>query len=105
MSEYKELMILHYFNNVGASYSYQELLMIFGFQDEQLQLMLKKLMQKELLKIEGYFKVTEKGLNELRSLKLDEIKFDEVEIEDIFTNVPIDFSDIYIPKRFSKKFK
>jgi|GEM_PF-6758364 len=105
MSDYKELMVLHYFNNVGASYSYRELLMIFGFQTEQLDLLIKKLLKIELLKIDGYLKITEKGICELIDNNLDGLKFDNIEIDDIFTEIPMEFSYIYVPKRFSKSYK
>lgn len=105
MISYKELMILHYFNNVSASYSYRELLIIFGFQMEQLDLILDKLLHEELLVMDDYYKISKKGKEELKQNKLDDVEFDELEIDNIFTEKTIGLNEIYIPKRFSKSFK
>ena len=105
MDEYKKLMALHYFNNSGASYSYNELLMILGFQVEQLDLMLDELISEELIKIDQYLKVTEKGMGELKKLNLHDVEFENIEEDGLFTEVPMSFTEIYIPKRFNKKFK
>ncbi|QBP40157.1 hypothetical protein [Paenisporosarcina antarctica] len=105
MDKYKMNMVLHYFNNVAASYSYNELLMIFGFQIEQLDLMLRELIEENLLKLDGYYKVTESGINELKRLGLYETEFENIEEQEIFTKMPTCISEIYIPKRFNKSFK
>ena len=105
MDKYKKIMALHYFNNLGASYSYNELLMIFGFQVEQLDLMLEELIREDLIKLDQYFKVTEKGIEELKKLNLHDVEFENIEEDEVFTEVPMSFTEIYIPKRFDKKFK
>ena len=105
MDNYKKVIALHYFNNVKASYSYNELLMLFGFQNEQLDLMLKELIRENLLKLDQYFKLTEEGLDKLNQLNLLDVDYENIEEEEIFTEVPMDFMEIYIPKKFDKKFK
>ncbi|WP_042346798.1 hypothetical protein [Bacillus massiliigorillae] len=105
MDKYKTVMILHYFNNVRASYSYNELLMLFGFQKEQLDLMLEELLKADMLKLDQYFKLTDKGLDELKRINLLEVDYDSVDEEEIFTQTPMSFTEVYIPKRFDKKFK
>lgn len=105
MDRYKKLIGLHYFNNLGASYSYNELLMILGFQVEQLDLMLDELISDDLIKLDQYFKVTEKGMGELKKFDLHDVEFEYIGKDELFTEVPMSFTEIYIPKRFNKKFK
>lgn len=105
MISYKELMILHYLNSAGASYSYHDILIIFGLQVEQLDLVLDKLLNEELLVIDGYYKISEKGKRELNQHKLENVEFDDIDIDNIFTEKTMKLNEIYIPKRFSKMFK
>lgn len=104
MENYKKTLVLHYFHNVGASYSYQELLMLFGFQNEQLDALLSELLNEELLVLDKYLKVTPKALEHLEELNLIDVEFNETE-EELFTEDTINFDDVYIPKRFDGKFK
>lgn len=103
--DYKKLMILHYFNNVKAGYSYQELMTIFGLQEEQLQVLLTELTSQEFLKMDGYYKLTLKGEDELKNKKIENDKFDEFELGEIFVERYMSIDEIYIPEKFEKSFK
>ncbi|WP_342533291.1 hypothetical protein MHB40_20195 [Lysinibacillus sp. FSL K6-0057] len=102
---YKEILILHYFNNVKASYSYDEILKIFGLQTEQLDNILSNLLKDGLIELENYFKLTKIGVQILKELNLYRKEYDDVGEENLFVNEPLRFDEIYIPKRFDKKFK
>jgi len=67
--------------------------------------MLQDMLREGLISVEGYLKVTDKGLKLLVSRDLDKVEFDYVDEEEVFTEPVADFSEIYIPKRFNSKFK
>ncbi|MFC8151844.1 hypothetical protein ACFUP3_19430 [Bacillus paralicheniformis] len=105
MIGYKEILILHYFYSVGASYSYNELLRLFGFQYEQLDSLINDLLNDELLVIDSYLKLTPRALMYLEENNLTSIEYDNVEGEEIFVDKPLSINEIYIPRKFDSKFK
>lgn len=105
MNKYKKILMLQYFNTVGAGYSYNELTELFGMQEEQLSEFINQMLVDKLLKIEGYIKITEKGYTELSEYNLVELEFGTIEKENIILNKEISNHDIYIPLNFNSKFK
>ncbi|MFA1642919.1 hypothetical protein AB5N96_08640 [Chryseomicrobium imtechense] len=105
MNDYKLTLMLHYFNTADASYSYNELLRFFGVQNDQLDEIINMLLGKGYLYIDGYLKLTDKGLKKINEYSLADVKFDEMEEVDIFNGDKIEMSEIYIPKRFNSKYK
>lgn len=105
MNDYKTSLILQYFNTMGASYSYNELMKIFGLQEKQLDYILKKMLRDELIKLEEYIKVTEKGISILSKQNLNTIDFGHIEEKNIFREKRMDVDEIYIPEEFYSNFK
>lgn len=105
LNEYKKALILQYFNTMGASYSYNEISMIFGLQAEQVDFIIEELLETDFLAIEGYLTLKEKSHALLEKYSLRDIKFDAIEESNIFTKKPIKFSEVYIPQKFDSKFK
>ncbi len=106
INEYKIVLILKYFKLVNASYSYNELMDLFGLNIKQLDSFLNDMIEMGLLEINQYIKVTHQGEGLLKKYNMN--NFDELE-EDIELNIFCDekmgFEDIYIPDGFDKKLK
>lgn len=105
MDDYKELLILQYFNTVKAGYSYNEISKIFGLQVEQVDNLIDYLIKKGLIDIKGYIKVTNKGITLLRHMNLNETEFGTTDELNIFTEGILGKNEIYIPNDFNSKFK
>lgn len=106
---YKIALILNYLEDVGQSYSYHEMMDIFGYSFVQLQELLEYIRSLNLITLKGYYKVTEEGYNLLNSYGLTELDFEEF-IEghmedDIFIEEKLNINEVYIPKKFEKKYK
>lgn len=103
-NEYKIVLILKYLSKIGENYSYSEMMDMFGFSFLQLQDTFEDLEKKGLIIFESYYEITDSGRHLIDSYNLlndSQIDSDE----DIFTEVPLKFKDIYIPEKFDKKFK
>lgn len=106
INEYKLVLILQYFNLVKNSYSYQELLTIFGFTFEQLDSLLEYLLNEKYVFLKDYYQLTDKAIELLNSYDIIDSDFlTETSMDDIFTEETWGFDRIYIPKSFEKKFK
>lgn len=105
VDDYKELLILQYFNTVKAGYSYNEISKIFGLQVEQVDNLIDYLIKKGLIDIKGYIKVTNKGITLLRHMNLNETEFGTTDELNIFTEGILGKNEIYIPNDFNSKFK
>ena len=104
MLNYKNKLILAYFNNVGDSYSYRELIELFGLTTIQLEKILEDLIEREYLIIKEGYILTSKAKKILEEEKgITSNIFENDMGEEIFTNRPLDFSEVYIPKNFDKK--
>lgn len=106
MLSYKETLILSYFNTVKAGYSYNELSDIFGLSLNQIDEMINQLNEKKVLELKEYYKITSIGKEILREENLENFdKLMEFVDESIFVNEPMSFTEVYIPKDFTKKLK
>lgn len=104
--EYKLVMILKYFKLVKESYSYNELMDLFGLNIKQLDSLLFEMIQLRLLEVNQYIKITTSGEDLLKKYNINDYEQIDSYIEtDIFNYERIEFEDIYIPKGFEKKFK
>ena len=102
--EYKIVLILKYLSTIGKNYSYSEMMDMFGFSFMQLQDTFENLEKEGFIIFESYYGITDLGkqlINSYNLLNDSQINSDE----DIFTEVPLKFNDIYIPEKFDKKFK
>lgn len=105
INEYKLVILLKYFKLVNASYSYNELMEIFGMNIKQINKFIDLVINKEYLKIEGFVKITKKGNDLLERYNMNNLDRINSEFEmDIFNGEKINFEDVYIPKNFAKKF-
>ncbi len=106
IDNYKIALLLQYFNSVDSSYSYQEIMMLFGYTFEQIDNLITYLIDEDLILLKEYLKVSDKGKNYLDNYNLLNVDFEiEETTDDIFTEERISFEDIYIPKKFEKKYK
>lgn len=104
--DYKVLLILVYFNSVQASYSYREISENFGLSFVQVESLINKLQQENLLALEGYYKLTSTAVELLEQYNMLNIDyFESFEVKSIFTKKPMGFDEVYIPIGFTKKIK
>lgn len=104
--DYKDLLILVYFQSVQASYSYGEISENFGLNFFQVESLFNRLEEEDLLVLKGYYKLTSKAIRLLEQYNMLEIDyFGNFELKSIFTKQPIEFDEIYIPIGFTKKIK
>lgn len=88
-----------------ASYSYKELMLILGFQVEQLDLMINELIELDLIVLDGYLQITDKGKEKLKEMNLYDLDFGYLDEEEVFTEPIMSFKEIYIPEKLDIKFK
>ncbi|MEK3875244.1 hypothetical protein [Paenibacillus sp. FSL M7-0420] len=104
--DYKNLLILVYFNSVQASYSYREISDNFGLSFFQVEDLINELQERDLLTLEAYYKLTSSALKLLKEYNMLHIDyFESLEVNSIFTKKPIGFDEIYIPVGFRNKIK
>lgn len=108
--DFRLILILIYFNTVKDSYSYNELISIIGVTYNQLEDMLKELLNKDFLRYNEYsiITITELGITELIEYGFDDtdvfaIYEDGADKNSWFSYKKISVSDIYIPHKFNKK--
>lgn len=101
---YKWIITLNYFNIVGISYSYTELMDILGMSIKQIFGIIESLSANDYLIQDEYIKITDKGTELLRQMGLDKIDITEIpEEKSIFTEEPMPFEKIYVPRKFLNK--
>lgn len=106
MIEYKELLLLSYFNIAKTSYSYQYILQAFGLNINQFYAIANTLIDKGYLIFDDEYKITNKAIELLEKYDMKEFNYLEIPDEkNIFINDPLDIEQIYIPKKFTKKYK
>lgn len=106
IDNYKIALLLQYFNSVDSSYSYQEIMMLFGYTFEQIDNLITYLIDEDLILLREYLKISDRGKNYLDDYNLLNVDLEDRETtDDIFTEERISFEDIYIPKKFEKKYK
>lgn len=104
MINYKWIITLNYFYTNGVSYSYTELMEILGMSIKQIFGMIESLNTNGYLIHNEYIKITDKGIELLIEMGLDKIDITEIpEEKSIFTEQPMSFEEIYIPKKFLNK--
>ncbi|EGT5042803.1 hypothetical protein DAF96_06575 [Clostridioides difficile] len=105
--EYKYILILSYLNTMKSSYSYNEISNLFGLRFKQIEIMLNKMEEDNILALNKYYKLTQIGINILEQYNLKDIDFFNTmsEEENIFIGEKIDIEEIYIPNGFTKKVK
>ncbi|HFL3266021.1 TPA: hypothetical protein ACG3I4_001963 [Clostridioides difficile] len=105
--EYKYILILSYLNTMKSSYSYNEISNLFGLRFKQIEIMLNKMEEDNILALNKYYKLTQIGINILEQYNLKDIDFFNTmsEEENIFISEKIDIEEIYIPNGFTKKVK
>ncbi|WP_375103253.1 hypothetical protein ACDZ28_26700 [Paenibacillus sp. RS8] len=103
---YKDLIMLVYFNTVKASYSYIEISHNFGFDKQQLVHVIERFQKEGLLVLEKYYKLSDKSIEYLKKHDLYDIDYyDSFEIKSVIENKQMDLNEIYIPIGFMKKIK
>lgn len=106
MIEYKEILLLSYFNISKSSYSYQYILQAFGLNINQLDDIMNKLIYKKYIIFENEYKITCKAIKLLEEYGMKDFNYLEIQDEkNIFLNDPLEIEQIYIPKKFTKKYK
>lgn len=104
--DYKYLLILVYFNSVQASYSYSEISDSFGLSFFQVESLINKLQEENLLALDGYYKLTSTALKLLEEYNMLNIDyFESFEVKSIFTKKSMSFDEVYIPIGFTKKIR
>ena len=106
MIKYNILLILNYFYKSGENYSYTYILEYFGFSMKQLDSIIEVLLRDGYIILGKGYEVTEKGIAVLKKngiLDLDYLELD-IDKDSIFTEKRLNINDIYIPKRFTKKY-
>lgn len=111
--QFNDLLILRYFNEVGTSYRLEELTDLIGIPIELLDDKIQNLLTCGYisLDINSFYKISHEGVNLLRVYQMDSFDFfmNEIEVTDednvfLEPHERIEFSDIYIPENFDKKF-
>lgn len=105
--KYKYILILNYLNTMKFSYSYNEISILFGLTFRQIEYILDELEYKNIIILDKYYKLTQKGIDILKTYKLDDVDFFETmkEEDDLFIGDKIDIDEIYVPIGFTKKLK
>lgn len=106
MIKYNVLLILSYFYKSGENYSYKELLEYFGLSMKQLDNIIEILIRDGYIILEKEYKVTNEGIELLKKNGIVELDYSNLEVDkdSIFTEKPLNINDIYVPKRFTKKY-
>lgn len=111
MVNFKELLILMYFNTVQNEYFFSDIVELLGLPIKYTDKMIEQLLEKKLLVINEHnlIHLTDKGFNELVSKGLDDTNLiDLYNSENTLQErkgTKIELNDIYIPKNFDKKFQ
>lgn len=110
--DYKELLVIIYFNTHKSSYKYNEICNQLGINIESLDKIVSDLILKGFL---GYNRdnivsLSEIGRSYLESINLSEFSLTEKIVEeadhsDLIKYNPEIVNEIYIPKKFNRKFK
>ncbi|WP_339238865.1 hypothetical protein MKX40_30520 [Paenibacillus sp. FSL R5-0517] len=105
-NNYKDLILLVYFNTVKASYSYMEIGNNFGFDKQQILLVIERFQSEGLLIFDKHYKLSEKSIELLKEHGLYEINYyDSFEITSVIGNKQMDLDEVYVPVGFMKKIK
>lgn len=104
--DYKNLLVMVYFNTVQASYSYKEISNNFGLEKKQILNLISDLQKDGLIILHEYYKLTDKAIQTLKEYNLLDVDYYEsFENRSIFEKTPLDIDEIYIPIGFTKKIK
>lgn len=105
MDKYRQLLILQYFLKKKDKYDFKELIIKFGITYERLLKLIQDLIEKKLLSYNNNFllEITDLGRQNIKKNDIYIMYKDSIVNTDISIYNPLKISDIYIPKRFSKK--
>lgn len=108
--DYRNLLILVYFNTVKDTYSYQEIMDFLSLTYKQVQEKIYYLLSTGMLSMnELNIEISTDGIGEISSYNLGDINFYDLYSNDGMLNEHIGPSqpvhELYIPYNFDKKFK
>ena len=104
MDNYRTILLLLYFKDVGSEYDFSEAKELLGLNHNQFEDLLETLLEKKFLQYEDHvLKITYKGIRFL--IKENSIGFSSGKTEfENNDNLKMSIEEPYVPEKFTKKF-
>lgn len=109
--DFRDYLILIYLNTVNEMFTYHDLVQLLGLPPTKVTQRIEALLNHQIINRNesNVFCLTEEGIASLEELGFENIKLDQLYKEENLLSDKIKerlpFEDVFVPKRFDKKFK